>query len=290
MESSSRKLPVNPISLRFTGSASNLEAGYAEYEYHKNLRHLRMIMVLGIILYSIFFLLDFYVALEQTTAFGIIRLLIVSPFVIVMLGVTFLPVFKKIQKYIMISCVLITSGGYIAMGIMASGEMHVIYLIGVLVCLIFNYNLTRIPFPHALLTGVLVSLLYCLIQIQWGNLSMTEELVYLISFLSVQPILATISYTSEYSNRRSFYLMNQLSQQHKEMEDINVQLKEAIDHVKQLGGLLPICAECKNIRDDKGYWNQIEAYISEHSEAEFSHSICPDCASKLYPEYQNESD
>ena len=62
-------------------------------------------------------------------------------------------------------------------------------------------------------------------------------------------------------------------------------LQEALDKVNLLGGLLPICASCKKIRDDKGYWNQIETYIRDHSEAEFSHGICPDCAKKLYPEF-----
>ena len=61
-------------------------------------------------------------------------------------------------------------------------------------------------------------------------------------------------------------------------------IKNALEEVKALSGLLPICASCKNIRDDKGYWNKIEAYIGTHSEAEFTHSICPDCAKKLYPE------
>lgn len=54
--------------------------------------------------------------------------------------------------------------------------------------------------------------------------------------------------------------------------------------VKILQGFLPICASCKKIRDDKGYWSQIESYISDHSEAQFSHGVCPDCAKKLYPE------
>jgi len=60
------------------------------------------------------------------------------------------------------------------------------------------------------------------------------------------------------------------------------ELEDALDNVKQLSGLLPICASCKKIRDDRGYWTQIESYIREHSEAEFSHSICPDCVRKLY--------
>jgi len=60
------------------------------------------------------------------------------------------------------------------------------------------------------------------------------------------------------------------------------ELEEALASVNQLSGLLPICASCKKIRDDKGYWTQIEAYIRDHSEAEFSHSICPECVKKLY--------
>jgi len=55
--------------------------------------------------------------------------------------------------------------------------------------------------------------------------------------------------------------------------------------IKTLCGMLPICASCKKIRDDRGYWNKIEAYIEKYSEAEFSHGICPECAGKLYPEY-----
>jgi len=61
-------------------------------------------------------------------------------------------------------------------------------------------------------------------------------------------------------------------------------LEAALSQIKTLSGLLPICAACKKIRDDQGYWNQIENYIRDHSEARFSHGICPECARKLYPE------
>jgi PAS domain S-box-containing protein len=70
----------------------------------------------------------------------------------------------------------------------------------------------------------------------------------------------------------------------KERETLIVDLQKALSKVKQLKGLLPICSYCKKIRDDKGYWNQIESYIHEHSEAEFSHSICRECAEKYYPD------
>lgn len=61
-------------------------------------------------------------------------------------------------------------------------------------------------------------------------------------------------------------------------------LEETLAQVKTLSGLLPICARCKKIRDDNGYWNQIEAFISAHSDADFTHGICPECSSALYPE------
>lgn len=68
------------------------------------------------------------------------------------------------------------------------------------------------------------------------------------------------------------------------LEQRNQALHEAMEDVKILHGLLPICASCKKIRNDSGNWSELEAYISDHSQAEFSHGICPDCHQKLYPE------
>jgi DNA-binding response OmpR family regulator len=70
----------------------------------------------------------------------------------------------------------------------------------------------------------------------------------------------------------------------RERDRLIVQLKETLARVKKLSGLLPICAGCKKIRDDKGYWNQIELYLKEHSDAIMSHGICPECAKKYYPD------
>ncbi len=67
-------------------------------------------------------------------------------------------------------------------------------------------------------------------------------------------------------------------------EKLIVELRKALEQVKLLSGFLPICSSCKKIRDDRGYWSQIESYISNHSEAEFSHGICPDCSKRLYPD------
>ena len=73
-------------------------------------------------------------------------------------------------------------------------------------------------------------------------------------------------------------------QNQEKLKELVLELQEALAKVKTLSGFLPICASCKKIRDDEGYWEQIEKYISEHSEAQFSHGICPECVEKLYPQ------
>jgi sigma-B regulation protein RsbU (phosphoserine phosphatase) len=65
------------------------------------------------------------------------------------------------------------------------------------------------------------------------------------------------------------------------------ELHHALDQIKTLRGIVPICSNCKQIRDDQGFWNQVENYVRDHSEAQFTHGICPDCLVKLYPQYVN---
>ncbi|MBI9091847.1 MAG: PAS domain-containing protein [Desulfobacterium sp.] len=71
-------------------------------------------------------------------------------------------------------------------------------------------------------------------------------------------------------------------QSEENQERLIIDLQDALEKVKVLSGLVPICANCKKIRDDKGYWNQIEGYIQKHSEVKFSHGMCPECSDKLY--------
>lgn len=75
----------------------------------------------------------------------------------------------------------------------------------------------------------------------------------------------------------------------KERTTIIQELRQSLQEVKQLSGLLPICCSCKNIRDDKGYWNEVEKYMSERADVQFTHGICPDCARKLYPELYDDN-
>ena len=79
-----------------------------------------------------------------------------------------------------------------------------------------------------------------------------------------------------------------LKQAQRGLENRNRELKEALAEIRQLKGIIPICASCKKIRDDKGYWHQVEAYLSDHSEARFSHGICPTCMATLCKEIDDD--
>jgi len=82
-----------------------------------------------------------------------------------------------------------------------------------------------------------------------------------------------------------FHDVVELRRLNAELQKRTQELEEALAQVTTLSGFLPICASCKNIRNDEGHWEQIETYIRDRSQVEFSHGICPDCARKMYPDY-----
>ena len=113
-------------------------------------------------------------------------------------------------------------------------------------------------------------------EIQYRDLHLEQQVEKRTAELQV----ANASLTEEMQERRLVEL---------EREKLIADLKTALAEVKTLSGLLPICCSCKKIRDDSGYWRQIEMYVAERSNAEFTHGICPECAKKLYPDYFDEA-
>ena len=87
-----------------------------------------------------------------------------------------------------------------------------------------------------------------------------------------------------YRYSKVLHEFRELIESHLSLIVMNNELETAVQEIKTLRGMLPICSYCKKIRDDDGYWNKLETYIRQHSEAEFSHGICPDCAKKYYPD------
>lgn len=123
----------------------------------------------------------------------------------------------------------------------------------------------------------------------------------ILRYVTVYVIVSIIAYWFEYLRQRYWAKLEEknreLQEKHKlliaqvadrmkaekDKEKLIEELQEALENVEQLKGFLPICASCRKIRDDQGYWNQIDTYLRTHSELKFSHSICPDCTRKLYP-------
>jgi len=103
---------------------------------------------------------------------------------------------------------------------------------------------------------------------------------YILKPLDMGALYAAVDQCAE-----TIMLERKIQQQDREKDELIAKLQEALENVKKLSGLIPICSNCKKIRTDEGYWKQIEGYIAEHSEARFSHGICPDCAKKIYSEF-----
>lgn len=114
----------------------------------------------------------------------------------------------------------------------------------------------------------------------YGKANLIGHFLKIISFFFIYKAMIEVSLKRPYS-----MLFRDLKNSEEELIREKEMLKEALGHIKTLKGMLPICAACKKIRDDSGYWNHIEVYIRDHSEAEFSHSICPECANKLYTKF-----
>ena len=109
--------------------------------------------------------------------------------------------------------------------------------------------------------------------------------IVLISIVGITVILYKSNMHRKKANTLLEKTNRKISHQRDVIEIKNKELETALSRIKRLKGLLPICANCKKIRDDTGYWNNVEAYITEHSEAVFSHGICPECMKKLYPDF-----
>ena len=125
-----------------------------------------------------------------------------------------------------------------------------------------------------------------------GGLSIAVYFVILIGFwFLLKPLAGRILLRNDELERmireKTLVLENEISERKKaeiEKEQVIANLKKAMQEIKTLSGLLPICSNCKKIRDDQGYWSMLESYLGEHSDVQFTHSICPECAKKLYPD------
>jgi hypothetical protein len=230
------------------------------------------------------------------TALGMPPLITVITF---LTGTTYLWLYVKSRRsqtyqpvlwlFILIGVILLTSTWIYNAGINGSVTfVSMVALVALTVVLkrhrLFVASTVFLPIMSALF---LLEYLYPELILEYKNPQQRFMDVYLTFVVCTAVILSIIalilqSYDEEKKRLNDTNLL--LEEKMEMLNRSNLDLENALAKVRTLSGLLPICASCKNIRDDQGYWNQIEGYIQKHSEAKFSHGICPDCTKKLYPE------
>jgi hypothetical protein len=162
------------------------------------------------------------------------------------------------------------------------------YLISTLIAtagfLLYRNRESFSPFVFQLLIASLVAkilseLVFTLYLGVYDSLNFSGHILKFISVFLIYRAIVNTGLKNPYN-----LLVRNLNQSRTDLEKERDELKHAMEQIKQLEGLLPICSSCKKIRDDKGYWNQIETYVMQHANVNFTHGICPDCSQKLYPD------
>jgi len=176
--------------------------------------------------------------------------------------------------------------GFFSFG-MLGGAIFLFPTALVVVAIFYSVRITLIYILFSLLFFCLVAMKFCIgtnsLELDVESL-MSNHFHWIVYILCILFFSIVTCITIHKYRKLMKMLIDKVKQQREYLKSKNNELSNALENVRTLKGLLPICSHCKKIRDDKGYWKQIESYISENSEAEFSHSICQDCAKKYYPD------
>lgn len=152
----------------------------------------------------------------------------------------------------------------------------------------YDQNVTN--FLHDILIIVVLTLILILVSRHYGIM---EKIVYFVQshkHWEIDEFIIVLVFWSICLTIFSIRRALELRKSQEILIEANNDLLAVMVEINKLKGILPICASCKKIRDDQGYWNEVESYIRDHSDADFSHGICPECAQKLYPNIKlNES-
>ncbi|MCX7727225.1 MAG: hypothetical protein N2053_10310 [Chitinispirillaceae bacterium] len=222
----------------------------------------------------------FFIAAIPITFFGIRNLLLdkqgeaVVVFFIVLMLISLIVVLNRAKSYyltIRIIIVLIASALFYELYIGGGNGFAFMWIMLMPLSIVFMIGFKE-GFFWVLGIIIVMSIL------MFGKFGYVYKNDFSARFIIIFSILTLLSCCIEFLRER---YLNQLITEKEE-------LKKALDQIHILKGMVPICASCKRIRDDQGFWTQIETYIKEHSEIEFSHGLCPECQAKIYPSLKKE--
>lgn len=185
---------------------------------------------------------------------------------------------KRLSVILIISLFCLFLGHFLLYRLIVGKPLNIIHAKALLISQDDHHLGEEIPLPYAKELHVLTRAFN----------SMSTKLRHYIDNLSQQVDERTAELTT--SNKQLQAEICQRKKTQEEREALIIELHQALSEIKTLRGIVPICSFCKQIRDDKGYWNQVESYVQKHTEAEFSHGICPKCLAEHYPDLMGEED
>ena len=282
-------MELHPLTLRFKGAQERLEEGFQDHFFRLSLPIFRWGFLLGILLYGIFGLLDSISMPEIKERLWAIRFFLVIPVLALGIAFSFHTSFQRYWQLTIAVLILVAAFGVFWMIVIGTPPHSYHYYVGNMLVIFFCFAFIRARFIWATAVALVMLAMFEITSVLLTDTPMPVLLRNNFFFIAAIIIGMVASYSTEYFARKNYFLMVLLDRERDKLAQANRSLKQRLEEIRQaqkeikiLSGLIPICANCKKIRDDQGYWNQIESYISEHSDAVFSHALCPDCIEELY--------
>jgi hypothetical protein len=251
-------------------SRRDVEGAFLTEYAARSVFQVRLGIALGAALVAAYGALDAHIIPDAAAFARGIRFGLLVPALLVGLAFSYTRHFHRIMQPLPAVLGVITGAGIVAMTLQAGPPGNYLYYGGVLTTCVYLYTFVRLRFVVAAVASSSIVLLYEVTALLSGTTPAAAMISNSLFLNTVNVIGMSASYSIERHVRADFLQRRMLQE--------------------QLGGLLPICAWCKKIRDDRGYWSQLEAYIITHSQAEFSHSICPKCEARLEDSCPTSSD
>lgn len=245
-----------------------------ELDAEKTYRFALLSCIMAIFLYLVFIIIDL---IEGDTIELISEIMITS----ILIGSILLR--NKLSNRMILYRVALYSIGLFFMVNVATGSGDETILYWVMILPLFTFSL--LGKKEGLISSLMIfSLITSIVLFPFLVHGYHYDISNTIRFIGAYLFILFFTYQFK-SNRESYF--NRLIETTKHLKIEKDKLEKSVKEIKTLSGLLPMCASCKKIRDDHGYWNHVETYITNHSEAVLSHGICPECRKKLYPDFKN---